>query len=474
MEIIGRKSERELLDKILQSPDSELVVMYGRRRVGKTFLLRQHYKNEIVFDFSGQINGFIEDQLSNFNDKLSERQKLTTHSIPPTSWQEAFLRLKKYLTPILKRKKAVVFIDEFPWLDSRKSRFLSAFDYFWNDWAAQQPNLKVVICGSAASWMIRKVVRNRGGLHNRVTRKIRLLPFTLHETELYLKSRKVNLEKYQILQLYMVMGGIPHYLKEVNPGESFAQAIDRVCFSKDGLLRNEFKELYGSLFHKFENHLAVVKALSTKNQGITRTELIETAKLSSGGTTTLILQELEESGFIMGYIPYDKNKKEVLYKLADEFTIFYFKFIENLKTSGAWDKFVATQTWKTWSGFAFEALCHKHIAQLKNALGISGIYTENSAWQYRGNNENKGVQIDLMIDRGDNCINICEMKFYDGVFTIDKKYAEELQQKVQIFKEKTKTRKSIFITLVTVFGLTQNEYKLGKVQTEIKAERLFE
>jgi hypothetical protein len=319
--------------------------------------------------------------------------------------------------------------------------------------------------------MIRKVIRNRGGLHNRVTRKIRLLPFTLNETEAFLKSKNISLEKYHITQLYMVLGGIPHYLKEVRKGESVAETIDRICFSKDGLLRHEFNELYGSLFHKFESHLAVVKALSSKTEGLTRKELIEKSKLSSGGTTTLVLQELEESGFIIGYIPFDKNKNEIVYKLEDEFTIFYFKFIENLKTTGSWEKFSTGLTWKTWSGLAFEAICHKHISQIKQALGISGIYTEISSW--RGKSNDQGAQIDLLIDRADQCINLCEIKFHESKYAIDKTTAENIANKIQIFKEKTKIRKAIFVTFITVFGLLENEYKLSRVQSEIKIEDLF-
>lgn len=469
--IIGREIEKMLLSEIYESTEAELVAVYGRRRVGKTYLIREYFKKELAFNFSGQINGIVEDQLANFNTKLSEQLRYKTETIPPATWQEALARLKAYIVPIVKKKKAVIFFDEFPWIDSHKSGFLSAFDYFWNDWASTQPNLKVIICGSSASWMIRKVIRNRGGLHNRVTRKIRLLPFTLNETEAFLKSKKITLERYHITQLYMVLGGIPHYLKEVRKGESFSQAIDRICFSKDGLLRNEFNELYGSLFHKFENHQAVVKTLSSKTEGFTRKELIEKSKLSTGGTTSLVLQELEESGFIIGYVPFDKNKNEIVYKLNDEFTIFYFKFIENLKTTGSWDKFSIGANWKIWSGLAFEAVCHKHIIQIKQALGISGIYTEISSW--RGKSSNQGTQIDLLIDRADQCINLCEIKFHENKYSIDKVTAENIADKIQIFKEKTKTKKSIFVTFITIFGLLENEYKLSRVQSEIKIDDLF-
>jgi uncharacterized protein len=472
-ELIGRDIERKILDDVYNSPKAELVVVYGRRRVGKTYLIKKHFEKEVVFNFTGTIEGSVEMQLDNFNTKLCEWQKLKIETKTPEDWTEALNRLKVYLKPKVKKKKVVVFLDEFPWIDSQKSGFLAAFGYFWNDWCTDQPNLKVIICGSAASWMIRKVIRDKGGLHNRVTEKIRLLPFTLDETERFLKSKKINLEQYHIAQLYMILGGIPHYLNNVKPGESVAQTIDRMCFLKDGLLNNEFVQLYSSLFHKFSHHVEVVKKLSTRAEGFTRKEIIETAKISSGGTTTLVLQELEESGFIKGYKPFDKKKAISQYKLIDEFTIFYFKFIENQKVTGSWDKYMSTASWKVWSGFAFEALCQKHIVPMKQKLGISGVFTTEACWRTRGSEAEKGVQIDLLIDRNDQSINLCEMKFSGEKYTIDATYAEQLQEKIRLFKEKTKTRKSIFVTMVTVFGLVENEYRYSRVQNEIKLEDLF-
>jgi uncharacterized protein len=473
-EIIGREIEQSLLNDAFQSVKAELVTVYGRRRVGKTYLIREYFENEMAFSFTGTIDGLVEDQLDNFNIKLCEVQKLKTLTVSPVSWSEALNRLKEYLKPKVKKKKVVVFFDEFPWIDSHKSGFLAAFTYFWNDWATNQANLKLIICGSAASWMIRKVIRNRGGLHNRVSKKIRLLPFSLGETSRFLKSKKINLEQYHIAQLYMVFGGIPHYLNEVKFGESVSQAIDRVCFSKDGLLKNEFKELYGSLFHKFENHMEVVKKLSMRAEGFTRKEIIESGKISSGGTTTLVLQELEESGFIKGYVPFDKKKNDLQYKLIDEFSIFHFKFIENLKVTGSWDNFMNGAAWKTWTGFAFEALCQKHIVPIKKKLGISGVFTSESCWRERGTEDQKGTQIDLMIDRTDQCINLCEMKFHTEKFRLDARYVEQISEKIRVFREKTRTKKSIFITMVTVFGLVENEYKYSRVQNEIILEDLFQ
>ena len=339
----------------------------------------------------------------------------------------------------------------------------------------RQNNLLVIICGSAAAWMIQHVVNNKGGLHNRITRKIRLLPFTLQETEAYLKEQKINLDRYQVLQLYMVMGGVPHYLREIRKGESSAQAIDRLCFSKDGLLQNEFKNLYHSLFDDATRHLAVIRALSKNNSGLTRNEIIEAADLSSGGRVTELLEELAESGFITGWLPYDKKSKDIIYKLADEYSHFYIKFMEHSRSlgNGTWLKFSGGQSWKSWSGVAFERVCLKHVTQLKKALGIIVVYTEEAAWRYAPKN-GKGAQVDLLIDRRDFVIHICEMKYSQSTFTIDKKYAGELENKVDIFRSQTKTKKSIFITMVTTFGIKNNEYESRLVQNSITMDALFE
>ena len=469
--IIGREAEKASLLLAFESSEAELIAIYGRRRVGKTFLVRQFFANELVFEFSGQHDAKTQEQLKNFSSKIDEYIKSPFPSIVPQNWQEAFNKLKMYLEPILAQQKAVVFFDEFPWIDTAKSNFLASFDYFWNDWASKKSNLKIVICGSAASWMIRKVVQNRGGLHNRITRKIRLLPFDLNETEKYLISRNIHLDQFQLLEIYMAMGGVPHYLKEIKKGESSTQIIDNVCFTKDSLLADEFKNLFTSLFKNPTLHIQIMRILAKKGTGLTRNELIANTDLTSGGTSSQIIEELEESGFITSFVPFEKAKNDIIYKLSDEYSMFYLKFIENNKNS--WTSIKNTASWRSWSGLAFEAICQKHIKQIKKALGISGIYTQESAWRCVGNTEEKGTQIDLLIDRKDQCINLCEVKFSESAFVIDKQYAENIQQKIAIFKEKSKTRKSIFFTAISTYGFKNNEYKLRWVQNEIVMEDLF-
>jgi hypothetical protein len=472
--LVGREEERELLSKIEKSGEPELVAVYGRRRVGKTYLVRTVFQKQMAFEMSGVHNATLALQLENFCAALCKANG-NKPFMQPVTWMKAFGLLEKYLTPIISKQRKVIFIDEFPWLCTPRSGFMQAFENFWNMWASRQDNLIVVICGSAAAWMIQKVVNNRGGLHNRVTRRIRLMPFSLSETEAFLKSRMVNLDRYQVLQLYMVMGGIPHYLKEVESGESAVQAIDRVCFSKDGLLQDEFKRLFHSLFDDANEHIDIVRVLARKGNGLTRSEIIEACKLSSGGGTTKILDELTESGFITPYIPFNKAAKNGIYKLTDEYSCFYVKYIEGRKLSGAgtWVKFSNAPSWKSWSGLAFESICMKHILQIKKVLGIEGVQTDISMWRSRPENDERGTQIDLIIDRQDRCINVCEMKFSISPYEVSKAYMGELENRVNVFRDRTNPRKALFLTMVTTYGIKNIANYPGRIHNEITMDALF-
>jgi AAA+ ATPase superfamily predicted ATPase len=472
--VIGRQQEISLLRKIEVSGEAELVAVYGRRRVGKTYLIKNGFRREPDFEFCGSHNASLNQQLESFSQRLGKAMG-NIPIVTPKSWVQAFGMLSDYLAPLLKRERRIIFFDEFPWIHTPRSGFLPAFENFWNIWASRQKNLVVVVCGSAAAWMIKNVIRNRGGLHNRVSRRIRLLPFSLAETEAFLKSRKINLGRFQTIQLYMALGGIPQYLKQIEPGESTAQIIDRLCFQKDGILLDEFKSLYQSLFDKAANHMEVIRALAKTSAGLTRQDIIKICNLTSGGNATQLLEELTESGFITPYIPFGKQLRDSVYKLTDEYSLFYLHFIENSRTksAGSWLKIADTPSWKSWSGYAFETVCLKHIEQIKKALGIEGVYTEVSGWRHRGTKNDPGTQIDLLIDRRDLCINVSEIKFSTTSFQITKAYAENLNRKLQIFKAQSKTRKTLFLTMITTFGISNLTQHPGLVQKELTMDILF-
>jgi uncharacterized protein len=468
-DLVGRKREILILQNALKSNKPELIAVYGRRRIGKTFLIREVYKKHIAFELSGIHNVSLSGQLKNFRLILSGKNFRIKK---PVDWIEAFHSLGEFIGQIVSKQKKVIFIDEFPWLDTRKSNFLPAFDNFWNNYASKRNDLIVVICGSAASYMINNILRSKGGLHNRITNKIHLSPFTLFETELLLRKNKIKLTRYDILQIYMAMGGVPYYLEKVLPGESVAQCLDRLCFDKNAMLRSEFSNMFASLFSMHENHEAIIRNLASVRKGLTRNAILEITKIASGGTLTKTLVELEESGFIEKYTPY-KGIKDPLYRLTDEYTLFYIRFIENTKPSanGIWDKLYNQQPYKIWSGLCYETICMKHIAQVKEGLKISGIHAEQSSWIAK--KSKSGAQVDLLIDRADHVINLCEIKFHNTKFTIDKNYAEEILTKVNAFAEDTKTRKSIFVTFITSYGLVSNQYSKQLVQNELSMDHLF-
>jgi uncharacterized protein len=472
---VGRVAEKKILEDALHSTRAELIAMYGRRRIGKTFLIRSVYEKYIRFEFTGTHNATLEEQLQSFSLSMKKAINSPIDLVVPINWIAAFHALEKILEPIVKKSKTVIFFDEFPWIHTPKSNFLSVFEHFWNTWASRHKNLTVVICGSAASWMIKHIVNNKGGLHNRVTKRIRLQPFTLGETEAYFKSRAIKLDRYQLLTLYMAMGGVPHYLNEIRRGESATQAIDRLFFSKDGILKNEFDILYESLFDDATNHTTIIRLLYSIAKGMTRNELLANSKFSSGGTITQLINELEESGFITGYVPFDKVSKEIVYRLTDEYSIFYMRFVEKRRTSGTgtWLRLSESNFFKSWSGYAFESICLKHIAAIKKALKISNIYADASVWRQQPGKGQPGAQIDLLLDRRDRCINICEMKFATEQFVLTKKYVEELVQKQAVFAQKTKSKKTLFLTMITTYGVARNDYYKAHVQQEVKMDALF-
>jgi uncharacterized protein len=473
MKIAGRKDEIKILLDTIQKEDSAFLAIYGRRRIGKTYLIREVYKEQIVFECSGLHQKDFSQQLENFWLTLIETNPKEKPSLPQT-WLQAFSLLKSYIKGLENTQKKVIFLDEIAWFETPKSGFIAALDNFWNQFCSKRNDIVLVICGSAASWIINKIINDTGGLHNRITRRIQLMPFTLKETKEYLEMNHIRLVNKDIAQLYMSVGGIPFYLKDIESGQSIAQILDNLFFSPQATLENEFSNLYASLFKNSEVHVSIVEALAKKNKGLTRKEIIETTGIKSGGGLTNSLQELIECGFVKIILPINKTKEDSLYRLVDEYSIFYYKFLENSKTNSSWLQFSNKPIYKIWTGYAFENLCFKHIYQIKKGLGINGIISNEYSWIQKGTKEEKGTQIDFIIDRDDNCVNLLELKFYDSVFEITKNYAEQLREKVSIFREKSQMKKNIFVTLVTAKGAKRNEYYLSVITNELSIETLFE
>jgi len=469
-DIIGRETEMKRLTEYLNSEKTELVAVYGRRRVGKTFLIKRFFDEKFVFYLSGAENASKKQQLFNFTAALN-RHSGTENPIAE-DWQHAFLQLEQYLRSIKTKGRKIIFIDELSWLDNAKSGFLSAFEYFWNTFASAQKEIFLVICGSATSWIMNNIIKNRGGLHNRVTRQIALEPFTLNETEQFLKSKKIVLSRLQIAECYMILGGIPYYLEQLEKSLSLSQNIDSLFFKKNATLRNEYSKLYASLFKSPEKYMKIIEALAKKRKGLTRDEIVKFSNISNGGGLTTMLEELELCGFILINNNFSTKKKLQLYQLTDFYSLFYLHFVQDKKgtNSDYWSSLIDNSKHKAWAGYSFELLCRTHISQIKRALSIGGVVSYTSGW--RSKDAENGTQIDFLIDRNDNIINLCEMKYSAKEFVITKTYDENLRNKRCAFIEETKTKKTVHITMITTYGVKHNEYWNG-IQSEMLLEDLF-
>ena len=455
---IGREAEIQQLNAIMSSKEAEFVVVYGRRRVGKTFLINSFFDDQYAFKLTGLAKRSKSEQLSNFaytlNRFCGERKYLK-----PRTWYEAFNQLRDFLEKAKQKKKRIIFIDELPWMDSRGGNLVSALEHFWNNWASTQKDIILVICGSATSWITKKILKNRSGLHNRVTQKIYVRPFTLAECKEYIQSQDIQMVDKEIAECYMIMGGIPYYLRNLRRGASLSQNIDEMFFMEKGRLDDEFSALYESLFDSSEKYIKVVEALSSKRKGLTREEILEITKFEDNGHFSTILSDLVNCDFIRYYNSFEKKTKTGLYQLIDPFTLFYYKFIRgHIKSRKPfWHFQSGSREHDVWAGLAFEQLCLNHHEQIERALGIGGINTDVYSWTSTSS-ESPKAQIDLIIKRADKVINLCEMKFYSGAFTMKKKDYDDIERKINVFREANGIRQAIIPVLVTTQGLTSNLY----------------
>ncbi len=476
--MVGRKAEISALNRLYERNSAELVAIYGRRRIGKTYLVDETFSGRITFRHAGlapnrqDAKGQLKMQLEHFYNSL------LLHGMgecgKPKTWLDAFFLLERFLQKTDNGLRQLVFIDELPWLDTPRSGFVQAFEGFWNTWGCHRKNLMLVVCGSANSWVLDKLINAHGGLYNRVTYEIRLSPFTLSECEEFYRSNGVKLSRYDIVQSHMVFGGIPFYMGYVSGERSLAQSIDDVFFAKNAQLRDEFDRLFESAFEDPERIMAIVSLLGTKNAGYTRGEIIEKLHFSEGGTVAKSLKALVASDFVVKYVPFGFGKRDVHYKLVDPFCLFYLHFMKNRKTANErfWQQNVSSQSLSSWRGIAFENICFNHVEQLKKALGISGVITQTSAWSKRSDDGN-GTQIDLLIIRNDNVINMCELKFYSGEYEVDNAYYKTLLNRETILQGQVSPKIAIRSTLVTTFGLRKNEYS-GAFSNVILLDDLFE
>ena len=467
MKIIGRREERRKLDVILRSEKPEFVVVHGRRRVGKTYLVGEHFNGRFAFRASGLARGSYAEQLAAFGERLREHG--SSHVESPASWIEAFSWLRELLAAedVLRHAETgrrVVFIDEMPWFDTPRSGFKTALEYFWNGWACTQADIVLIACGSSTSWLANNLLEDAGGFYNRVTRVIDLQPFTLAECGEYFEWRNTGYSVRQVVESYMVFGGVPYYLGLQERGSSLAQNIDALLFKRGGQLIPEFDRLYSTLFRHPEPYVDIVKALARKRSGMTRTEISATLNME-GRALTKALRDLDQCGFTRNYRNFTKRKNGGMHQIVDPFTLFHLTFVEN-KRFDSWMGFVGTPAYHAWAGLSFEMVCLIHVDEIKDSLGISGVQTSACSW--RSEAVEPGAQVDLLIDRRDGIINLCEMKYSEGEYAMSAAEERAIRNRLVAFRTETGTKKAVHPTLVTLEGAKRNAHYSSVVLNEVR------
>lgn len=469
--IVGRKKELSLINQYFNSGKAEFIAVYGRRRVGKTFLIRQHFRNQFAFDMTGIMEGTKSEQMTAFHTALKTYGYTGKKN---TNWIDAFFALRQVLeSRIEEGKRCVIFIDELPCLDTPKAGFVNALGHFWNNWANWQSEIMLIVCGSATSWMVRNVIDNHGGLHDRITHEIHLHPFTLTETEEFFKLNGFSWNRLSIMQTYMAIGGIPYYMSLFERTDSPATGLDRLFFSGNAELKKEYRRLFSSLFKNPHPYLEIITLLSKHPKGMTREEISTELKTSNNGKLGEMLTDLIYCDFIQKNNVREKRIKSnsAIYQLIDFYTIFYNTFAnKNIMEEHFWTRNINTPEINIWYGLAFERVCKAHIEKIKTALGIASVSTEYYSW--RSNLIEKGAQIDIIIDRADNTINLCEVKYSENLYSLDKEEYMKIQNRISVFKEATNTRSNIIPTMITTFGMKEGTYS-DQIIAKINMEDLF-
>lgn len=468
--IIGRENEQMLLSSILQSQDAEFLVVYGRRRIGKTFLIESFFleQNCVIFHVTGIQKGAIKEQLQEFSKEIGRVFYGGARIEAPATWMQAFEALNDAINYTKTKDPIALFLDEFPWMATPRSRLLQALEYYWNRFWKNDKRIKLIICGSSASWIIKKVIHHKGGLHNRITQKLNLKPFDISDTKLFLNERGIKLSNQKLIELYFIVGGVPYYISQIKKNQSISQNINTQGFQKEGLLFDEFGKVFSSLFKEHEAYEELIRIISKNRHGTSREYIEKTIKRTKkGGTLTNRLEDLEMAGFIKGFLPVNHSKKGLYYRISDEYSYFYLKWIEpekrnielEIEGNNFWLEIIKTPQYQSWRGYAFESFCYKHMINIKKTLGI-GSSAKIGAWRYipKADENGQGAQIDLLFDRKDDAVTICEIKFSDEPFVITKEYAGKLRQKVKTYQRITRTKKQIFIAMISANGVKKNKY----------------
>ncbi len=483
--LIARQKEIAILTRSIESDQAEFLIVYGRRRIGKTYLIKTFFEKIpcVFFRVTGIQNGKLREHLEEFSKEIGRVFYGGAKVETPGNWMRAFEALTNAVEFQKSNEPVILFMDEFPWMATPRSRLLQALEYYWNRFWNDNKKIKLIICGSSASWIVKKIIHNKGGLHNRITNRIQLAPFSLSETKQFLTHKTFKLSNQQIMEIYFVLGGVPYYLNQLNKNLSVSENINELCFQTSSPLFNEFEKLLASLFKKPEKYEEIIRIISQNRHGTSRSIIEKKIRLNDkGGALTGYLKDLETVGFIKSFLPIENAKRGTFYRITDEYLIFYLQWIEveknnielEIQDGNYWLQLIQLPRFQSWRGYAFESVCYKHVSHIKNALKIK-VASKIGAWRYvpRDNKNNQGAQIDLLFDRSDDAISVCEIKYSDKPFVIDKSYAAALNNRIDIFKSITRTKKQIFLCMITASGLHKNKYASELVSATVEINDFF-
>ena len=494
--MIGRKKEIKLLNEICDLEESSLVAIYGRRRIGKTYLVNHMFKKYrqdcLFFEFTGAYDGDKRGQIDNFIDQVYEWFYVEP-SFEIKSWSDAFRFLKRTIDKEIKKRdsneKVIVFLDEVPWIDrSNKGGFLSALGYFWNTWCEPRENVVLILCGSNSSWIRDKILKNaRGSLYQRVTHQISMYPFDLKETKAYLLEQKgFMIDNKTVTDIYMIFGGVAKYLSFLNPNESSAENIDRVFFSIHGSMYREYDELFSSLFaDKSDYYKSVIELLCTRRSGFSLSDISKAFNEKLGGKLRLAIAELEECGFIKGLSKYGNSVRGVNYMIVDPYILFHHKWIKGFSRNDIatlpnnyWLHKSSSQSYAVWSGYAFEIVVMVNIRLYLNAIGRLGFFSGVYHWQHMAKSEDEqGAQIDMVVNYGNNIFDILECKYYNSEYVISKEYAKNIKNKLSMFKKYglySKQKSELRLVFLTSYGVKMNAEAHSLNISRVCLDDLFE
>jgi len=468
----GREREVSALREKNWREKALLIAVYGHRRVGKTALVEFAYKDNVLWKFEGIENANTATQINYFLKQLSHCS-CPRCEFKAFDWDEAFFLLDKQISRREKdiSDRLVIFFDEFQWMCEMKSDLVSLFKYHWDNFLSRHPKITFILCGSISSFIVKKVLYSKA-LYGRVNLEINLLPLSIHESQLLLKE---GLCQKNVLDVHMILGGIPQYLLELNPKMTIIQNLNEYAFKPTGFFFNEFNRLFISHFAGNAAYEKILRALSQGKLSIS--DLSGKCNIPSGGSFTERLREMELAGFIEKQVPVDKGDKSRLQKycINDEFLHFYFKFIAPnslniINGKFSFQSILKNRDYSQWQGFAFERLCRKHAAHIADYQRFSGIDYKAGSWFKRKNGRSSGAQVDLIFIRSDNVITACEIKYTSRIQAAA--VIDNFEKKCRVLQ---KAFPSYVIEKVLIIGKTEskNENLLAFFDHILNADDLF-